>query len=302
MMAGIRAPVGKAKQMPPTVFDANGSIRPRGWGVCVPAQEWARYGVWMLDGVLGTLQPTGWHSWGIWPLSDASGRMPMVFSDRWFDRSATRSYLVENPGCEWLLFNEPELPAQANMTPQHAVDVTMEFIDMARETGMEWQWMAPSVTLDTSHDGLDWLTEYMTIMRRKMGIMRPASWGIHPYTCNSVARLGQSMRKWWDWYEVWGSGAPTIITEVCAEDAPIVVQMAVMDECAAMLQRKEVLGVFWFAACQSESDNSPWQHYALTTLDTDAQTVTLTDLGRHWKELQQIDYNVLAAEMTTDPR
>lgn len=263
-------------------------LRPRGWGLCVPPQEWARHGTWVLDGVMAALQPARWHSWGIWPLSDAPGRVPMIFSDRWFDRDAnrvaTQQYLANYPGCEWLLFNEPELSEQGNMTPELAVDVTLEFIDMARATGTEWQWMAPNVTLDTTHDGLGWLTEYMSIMRRKKGIMRPSSWGIHPYTCNSVAALRESMRKWWTWWDVWGSGAQTIITEVCAEDAPVAMQMAVMDECAAMLRNKEVAGVFWFATYASES--IPWLHYPLAVLNNETQTVALTDLGRHWKALQ----------------
>lgn len=283
----LRVPAAKANPpMQPEAPDAGGFLRPRGWGVCVPAQEWARHGTWVIDGVLAVLQPARWHGWGIWPASGAPGRVPMVFSDQYFDRDATRRYLTDYPGREWQLFNEPEMPMQANMTPELAVDVTLEFIDMARETGTEWQWMAPNVTLDTAHNGLGWLTEYMTIMRRKKGIMRPSSWGVHPYTCNSVDRLRQSMRKWWDWWDVWGSDAPTIITEVCAEAAPVAVQIAVMNECAAMLRRKEVAGVFWFASYQGEADGVPWMHYALCTLNTETQTVTLTELGRRWKELQ----------------
>lgn len=272
--------------MQPESPDTGGFLRPRGWGVCVPPQEWAEYGAWVIDGVIAALQPKRWHSWGIWPSGGLAGRVPAVFSDQYFDRDATRQYLADNPACEWMLFNEPDLPQQANMSPEQAVDVTLEFIDMAREVGNEFQWMAPSVTLDTVHNGLEWLTEYMSIMRRRKGIMRPSSWAVHPYTCNSVARLRQSMRNWWNWYEIWGSGADTIITEVCAEDAPLSVQMAVMDECAAMLHSKEVAGVFWFAAYKGISDGAPWQHYPLTVLHPETQTVTLTELGRRWKELQ----------------
>lgn len=94
------------------------------------------------------------------------------------------------------------------------------------------------------------------------------------------------MAKWWEWHAIWGSDAPTIITEVCAEDAPVARQIAVMDECAAMLQRKEVAGVMWASAYKGTSDGVPWQHYHLAVLDHDARIVTLSDLGRRWKELQ----------------
>ena len=35
--------------------DAGGFARLRGWCVCVPAQEWARYGDWVLDGAMAAL-------------------------------------------------------------------------------------------------------------------------------------------------------------------------------------------------------------------------------------------------------
>lgn len=266
--------------------DTGAFTRLRGWTVCVPPQEWAERGAWVIDGVLAALQPARWHSWGIWPLTNAPGRVPMVFSDQWFDRDATRQYLTDHPGREWLLFNEPDLPPQANMSPEQAVDVTLEFIDMARETGTEWQWMAPNVTLDTVHDGLGWLTEYMTIMRRRKGIMRPGAWGVHPYNCGDVARLRQSMAKWWTWHEVWGSGAPTVITEVCAGGSPVATQKLVMDECKRMLDSGEVAGVSWASAYFAASSGTDWQHYALCMLHPETQTVTRTTLGDHWKTLQ----------------
>ena len=284
----VARPLKQHRNMTTQTMDAINSpfLRLRGWCVCVPAQEWAKHGDWVLDGVMAALQPARWHSWGIWPLTDVAGRVPSVFSDEYFSRAATRQYLVDHPTREWMLFNEPEVVSQASMSPELAVEVTLEFIDLARETGTEWQWMAPSVTLDTEHDGLGWLTEYMSIMRRRKGIMRPGSWGIHPYNCATVADLRQSMRKWWDWYVVWGSGALTVITEVCAEGAGVAGQIAVMDECAAMLRRKEVAGVAWASAYLASADGVPWQHYPLTTLHSETHTVALTELGRHWKALQ----------------
>ena len=287
MASNVRAPAVQAQQSArPDAPDAGGFKRLRGWCVCVPPQEWAQRGQWVIDGAMAALQPKRWHTWGIWPATDVAGRVPGVFSDQYFDRAATRRYLADYPAREWKLFNEPEVASQANMTPAQAVDVTLEFIDLARSVGNEFQWMAPSVTINTSHDWLGWLTEYMLIMRRRKGIMRPCAWGIHPYNCATVADLRQSMRKWWDWYAVWGSGALTVITEVCAEGAGVAGQMLVMNECAAMLQRKEVAGMAWASAYLASADGVPWEYYPLCTLDIESKTVALTDLGRHWKALQ----------------
>lgn len=260
-------------------------IRPRGWCVAVPCNDWADAGDWAINGVLELLQPDAWHSWSIWPHTPTKQRVPVLNSARWHDWAKGREYLRDHPACEWMLFNEPDMPGTA-LPVETAVELTLQFINEAREIGEEFQVMSPNVTIDTEHDGLGWLTEYMSIMRRKKGYMRPSSWGIHPYTCNSVARLRQSMGKWWDWYEVWGSDAPTIITEVCAEDSSVAIQKDVMIECAAMLARKEVLGVAWASAYLSAWDGVPWEHYPLCTLHHDTQTVSLTDLGRQWKELQ----------------
>ena len=281
--------------------DAGAFLRLRDWAVCVPSQEWVEHGDWVIDGVMAALQPARWHTWGIWPATDIAGRVPGVFSDQYFNRPATRQYLVDHPTREWMTFNEPEISSREKMmpglaaadamvpefmSPELAVDVTLEFIDMARLTGTEWQWMAPSVTLDTEFDGLGWLTDYMEIMRRRKGMMRAGSWGVHPYNCGSVSRLRQSMAKWWVWWDKWGENAPTVITEVCAEGSPVATQKLVMTECKRMLDSGEVAGVSWASAYKGAADGTNWQHYALATLHPETQTVTLTDLGRHWKTLQ----------------
>lgn len=284
----------------PDAPDAGGFLRLRDWTVCVPAQEWARYGDWVIDGVMAALRPSRWYSWGIWPETDVEGRVPGIFSDQYFDRQATRQYLIDHPGREWASFNEPEnnsrqkmMPSLAAddrmvpeyMTPERAAEVTREFIELGWDVGNEFQWMSPSVTLDTEHDGLGWLTEYIVIMRRH-AIMRPCAWGIHPYGCSTVAALRKSMAKWWDWYEKWGLHAPTVITEVCAEGEDLAGQILVMNECDRMLDSGEVAGAAWASAYLASASGTNWQHYALTTLHPETQTVTLTPLGQHWKALQ----------------
>lgn len=291
------APISTTNSLP----DAGGFLRLSDWAVCIPPQEWANSGDWVIDGVMEKLKPKSWHSWGIWPAGNVAGRVPAIFSDEYFSREATRQYLTDHPGREWATFNEPEIaggkkmmpslsPDKAAvpdyMSPELAVDVTLEFIDLAKSVGNEFQWMAPNITLNTSHNGLGWLTEYMSIMRRKKGIMRPCSWGIHPYGCNTVTALRQAMTKWWAWWETWGSGAPTRITEVCAEGEGVAGQILVMNECYRMLRDDEVDAVCWASAYKGTSDGTNWQHYALSVLNHETQTISLTPLGEHWKELQ----------------
>lgn len=268
----------------PNALPGEGSFcRPHGWGVCAPPQPLEDIGPWVGEQALALLQPVRWHTWGLWPEFDIPGRMPVIWSNTLFNRTEVRQRLMQHPGEVWFLPNEPELPLQASMTPGEAVDLTLEFIDIARSVGNPFQWCSPAVTLDTEFDGLAWLTEYMRIMRTSKGIMRPAYWCVHPYASPNVEQLRSSWQKWREWYAIWGSGAPVVLNEACAENASLADQIAVMDEFRAMLDRGEVVGVFWFSAYLS---GMAWPWCDLCDVDVETQTVQLNDLGRHWKELQ----------------
>lgn len=274
-------------------LDAEAYIRPYGKCVCLPPQEWAASGDWVMQKTLELLQPDRWHSWGDWPDSSYPGRIPMIFATRYFNQDRVAQRMMANSGEVWMGPNEPEMPNQCFESPEAIADLTCTLIDIGQRVNTEWQWGSPAVTLSTEHNGLAWLTEWVKIMRRKRGISMPFTWFIHPYTCNSVQKLEDSMGAWWEWYAVWGGGkTPVVINEVCAEDAPEEVQGDVMRRCFEMWKDGDVQGVFWFATYRSGVEEQkrqkriPWQHYALTTLDHSNQTVSLTDLGQYWKNLK----------------
>lgn len=287
------APISTTNSLP----DDGGFIRPYDWSVCLPPQEWAANGDWVMQKTLGLLKPDHWHSWGDWPEHGAPGRIPMVFSTQYFDKDRVKRRMQANNGEVWMGPNEPEMPFQCNESPESIADLTCDLIDIGRSADTEWQWGSPSVTLTAdggSIGGLRWLTEWNKIMRRRRGIAKPFVWFIHPYTSVSVSEFHRSMDAWWEWYSVWGSNTPVVIHEVCAEEAGQKVQEDVMLECWKLLKTGMVSGVFWFATYRSTAEEqkrqrrgrNPWQHYALTTLNHETQTVSLTPLGEYWKELQ----------------
>ena len=258
----------------PAVAPNDAMLRPTGWGVCVPPQA----GIETMTRALGLLAPARWQSYGTWPDVAYPGRIPVVFSEQYFNRATVAAWLRDKPGCVWMLPNEPEGAGQANMTPAQGVALTLEFIALGQASGQRWQWCSPQVSL--TPEGLAWLTEYVTIMRQYKGIMQPAYWCVHPYRSGSLAQFRASWVAWRSWYATWGSGAPVVLSEVCAEGSPLAAQIAVMDEARAMLTRGDVCGVFWFAA--HSGDGMEWPNAALTSADG----ATLTDPGRHWKALQ----------------
>lgn len=247
-----------------------------------------------MERTLELLQPDHWHSWGDWPEGGAPGRIPMIYATRYFDQDRVRRRMAAYSGEIWMPPNEPDMPYQADESPESVADLTCRLIDIGQHSGAKWQWGSPAVTLNTEHNGLVWLTRWVEIMRQTKGIAKPFTWFIHPYTCNSVSALHASMDAWWEWYhkDNKGQGSPVVISEVCAEDAGPDVQADVMLECWKMFKRGDVKGVFWFATYRSMVEEQkrqkriPWQHYALTTLDYATQTVRFTDLGNYWRTLQ----------------
>lgn len=261
----------------PTVSDIDGPIMaPTGWGVCVPPQQ----GAAAMLAALNLLQPARWHGYGTWPDVAYPGRIPMIYSAELFERATVAAWLEDNPGLTWMLPNEPERPEQAAMTWQQAVDMTLEFENMARVSGNPYRLCSPAVAIGmTDYDGLAWLTNLMTNLRQYHNHWRYAYWCVHPYRSSTLAQFRSSWARWLDWYAVYGSGAQTVISEVCGENAPVSVQMQIMAECRAMLDRGEVAGVYWYAALNTPA-GSPWPNAMLTSAGA------LTDLGRHWRSLR----------------
>lgn len=286
LTASCGAAIAASLRVRPSV--SSSIVRPTGWGVCVPYQLVAQHGSWIAERELDILQPDAWHSYSIAPVCDHLGFVPVIYSDRLFDRDAVRQRMLEYPGETWMLFNEPERPEQAAMAPDRAVDVTMDFLRLAWETNTPMQWAGPGIAtgmLDCS--GIDWMTRYMRgddtrPGLRLRGISRPTYWQVHCYRSPSLARFRSSWSAWQDWYAVYGCGAPIILSEACAEDAPLAEQVAVMRECRSLLDQGSVAGVFWFST--HASFDTGWTNAALCSVDVSSQRVSLTELGRRWQE------------------
>lgn len=237
LFPGVRVPA--VSRLQPEAPDAGGIRRPYDWSVCLPSQEWAAAGDWVVQKTLELLQPDHWHSWGNWPDSGYPGRIPAIFSTQYFDKDRVRRLMEAENGLFWMTVNEPEMPFQCNEDEEAIADLTCDLIDIGREADTEWQWGSPSVTLTAdggSIGGLRWLTEWNKIMRRRRGVAKPFAWMIHPYNSGSVSAFHASMDAWWEWYRVWGNNTPVVISEVCAEDAGEDVQADVMLECEKLLR------------------------------------------------------------------
>jgi hypothetical protein len=261
-------------------IEAAAMFRPTGWNVCAQPQA----GALIVERCLALLQPARYHAYGMWPEINFPGKVPMAYSHELFAGERISQWMRELPGDAYMLFNEPERPEQAATTWQQAVDDTLLLMQMAREAGSPWQLCSPAVAVNMiDFDALGtegWLTKYASRMRQYENIFRPAYWCIHPYRSGNFTQFRQSWALWKSWYATWGSGAPVILSEVCAEGSPLADQKAVMLECKRMLDRGEVAGVYWFIA--NGSAGMDWPTAALCNASGTARTA----LGDYWLTLK----------------
>ena len=260
--------------------------RPTGWNVCIP-REIVGERPWVLEQEIALLGPDHWLDWSHTPIieypNELSGFTPMLWNGDYVGSTTTWLRMKRQPGETWLLFNEPERPEQANMTPTAARIATQAFLRTAWAVGEEFQWAAPGISINM-HDfsGLEWATEYIRQLRRR-GISRPSYWHVHAYRSTTVEQLREAWSTWLEWYTTWGGSAPVVLSEVCAEN--VLDQRPIMDECREMLRRGEnggVVGVYWFATHL----DTLWPNARLCTIDLNVETVALTALGEYWKSLR----------------
>lgn len=112
-----------------------------GFGVGIPPQLVWREGTWIVEQEFDLLGPRPFLNWGPSPVLERVGWTfaPMVYNANHYDQHVT-TCLDNSPGEEWLLFNEPERPEQANMTPAEAADTTRRFLRDAWDAGNEFHW------------------------------------------------------------------------------------------------------------------------------------------------------------------
>lgn len=264
-------------------FVTRGSRRRRaGWNVTCSPQAMASVGTWIAERALELLEPDAWHSWGLWMDPNYSGRAPMVFNGKWWDRAASLAWMRSHPEALWLLGNEPERREQGDEAPPNAAILTGELIDQGASIGVNVQYAAAGTFIGADQpDGLTWLTQYVAELDAR-GIRRPDKWSVHSYPSHDAPTFRASWARWQGWYGEHGEGKPVIISECCAHNAPD--QRSVMDEIAAVLDRGEASAAYWFTAYRLPGDE--WPNAALCSLDMTARTATLTDAGRHWKAVQ----------------
>lgn len=257
-------------------------LRPEGWGFGVPLE--AIYGnEWILQKELDAFNPKWYMNWGQNHYFTKPG---CVFAPMAWDPSASEvtARIQSNPGETWLLYNEPERPEQNNISPEAAADKTRAFLENAWSTGKEFQWAAAGVGPGTTDfDGLVWMTTYIQNLRRK-GIGRPNYLHFHGYQSKNLTEFNQSWGKLMDWYEVWGAGAPIIISEVCAEGNDLYNQKQVMNRVNELLVTGQIAAASWFSSHRSAVAN--WTNAYLATFNISNRTITKTALGNYWMSLQ----------------
>lgn len=109
------------------------------------------------------------------------------------------------PGRTWLLYNEPELPMQANTTPGDAAIHARYWTEAIGEEGRTG---CCGVSVDERLPWDDWLDGFLAA-----GGPVPDVWHIHIYA-ETPAVFERRLGLWWGWYAEHGEGLPTIISEV----------------------------------------------------------------------------------------
>ena len=252
-------------------------IRPTGWGVCIQPQGMTSE---RAAAIVAALEPRWYHNWSLEPFDgvDVTPFVPLMWDGLRRMTPVFKRALTELPGHTWMLFNEPERPEQSNMTPAEALDNTRAFLANQWRTGNEFQWAAPGVSLTTTdHDGLAWLTEFAQLCRRR-GLSRPSYWHIH-LNAASLQELRDAWARWQEWYAIWGACAPVIVSEVCAQNAPLSIQLGVLNWVHNRLLNQQIAAAAWFIGAPSTFVD--WPNAALCTLD--GQRARLTPLGAVWE-------------------
>lgn len=256
--------------------------RPHGFGICIPPQSVWADGAWIAEQELELLRPPWYMAWGPDALvADQRDAVfcPMIYRD--LDaRHASR--LAEEPGETWLFFNEPERPEQSGLTPEQARIATRVILRELQDVNVEFQTAFGGFAADMSDaPGTAWGANYFQLLRRREAIRGGNYVHVHGYRSSSVAQFWRSWDKFRAWYAVWGGGAPVILSEVCAENAPYSVQVDVMMAVQGMLNSGEIAAAAWFSAHVS-SVSSGWPNAALCNVDVANQRVSLTPLGQFY--------------------
>ena len=109
------------------------------------------------------------------------------------------------PGRTWLLYNEPELPGQADTEARDAAIHVAYWTDAIANNGRT---ACCGVSIDERLPWDDWLNAYLAA-----GGPVPDVWHIHVYAENPAV-FERRLALWWAWHAEHGQGLKTIISEV----------------------------------------------------------------------------------------
>lgn len=212
-------------------------------------QDWL-YNTRLLDSAytstLWTLDKTNSHAW------ESQVRFARLYPARFY-----------------LVLNEPDHPAQANLRPEMAAENLREFL---RLTQMGRDFAVPGCEL--AAPGRDWFGEYLN----RDGPLGTAL-HIHLHRARDGVQWADCLADDIAWLHdqgaLWDKVArryrPVIISETSANDRSIEAQIGVMDAAADAVCRGQVAAVYWYASYA----DWPWTN--LLTLDAQ-----WTRLGVHW--------------------
>ncbi len=139
--------------------------------------------------------------------------LPALSGPRWWVRMRRLEYLASTQTPRtWLLWNEPDYPTQANISPVDAREITAEWTDILRAHGHTIAGHGCTIT-DSDGPARDcwrrWLDGWLAA-----GGPLPDVWHIHIYA-PTIAKWLEQYNLWQTWNSQHGS-LPTIISE-CGE-------------------------------------------------------------------------------------
>lgn len=261
---------------------AHSSGRKFGWGVCIPVQLTYAY-PWLAEAELALLDPSCYLNYGPAPRATRDGCKfyPMVYNDQWWSRPESAARMSSSTDT-WLFLNEPERPDQANHTPAQGVALYNELCAQRNALSPDSAVAAPGISVRMpDYDGLAWLARFMAEVPVPEW---PAFFHVHLYRQGSLDDFNSSWRAWKSWQQANAPGVPVILSETCAENAPVAVQKQVMYQARSLLEA-EVSAVFWFHTHRQPSPPT-WPNPALCSVNAAAKTVSLTELGSYWMSLR----------------
>lgn len=221
----------------------------------IPWQTSEKYG-WWYEKALGNLNPDWWYNWK-YDQYGVEGYIPMVYDATVYDDAL--KYVPAHEDL-WLLFNEPERPDQAKLSPETAARLANNW---------PTQIAAPGIIVDES--GLYWVQLYL-----QHGGRVPEYWAVHIYV--------QDGREWREKWTAWKNFMqtnnvvrPTIVTETGNISDSKDRRVSIMREVQRTMSNDSLLaGAAWFSAHYG-SYYSFWVRSDLLS-----ETGNLTDTGWDW--------------------